>query len=365
LFSASTFFDQVVSKFKKIQLFNATDDLFEMESYLKNWFKYLKSFIIILLLLKFISANDDFQCELPCVALSSITELDLKSGSVSQYHDGSVHPQIQCIDGDICDDISEVYEVVCFNNGLTGRGEVDWSCEVDVPDDLMVTAVYPLCEGYRNENDRNYAYVNSCVAKVSVIKTSSGLPMLQDYAGDFVILFLFVLICMGSCYYFGLRRRRGQVFEVINAHASIVTKPYYQQQQNITIIDEHGYGQGQPQNVTIIEERGRGRTLSAPRNFTPIEERGRKRSLSGSRNDAPVGAYYGSQGNNSLFSPSTPRNVQHQAKPALSDYSPADSHYAINMSSNQESNGIFGGWFSPKSSNANSSDHHDRSNEFR
>jgi hypothetical protein len=306
------------------------------------------NYLIFILVLQQVFSNDIFVCESPCVALESLQELDFNSGSVSQYSDGNVSPQIQCIDGDICDDILKVNEVVCFNNGLTERGEVDWSCEVDMPENLMVTAVYPLCEGYRNENDRNYAYVNSCVAKVSVMKMPSELPLLGD-DGDDIIFYLIVICWLFCCAYScGVMRRQRESntgYYADNTYSSerpyneqmFYSQPYYQQpnQTNVTVIeDRHGYGYSQPENITVIEEHERVRQ----NNFT--------------YNNAAAGAYYGGQAAGTFFSPSAPPpppNVQHHKPPGQSD----GMHHATGSSSNaRHSGGLFSDWFSGDSSSS-------------
>jgi hypothetical protein len=93
-----------------------------------------------------------FYCTDPCVALSSIDSLTFRQNNYVSYTDGTVYPQLDCIEGNVvlvfrkqcqvscyyllgngCDQASQIKAVTCYNVGNDNEGYVKWSCEADIP----------------------------------------------------------------------------------------------------------------------------------------------------------------------------------------------------------------------------------------
>lgn len=68
-------------------------------------------------------------------------------------------PQFECIGGNSQYKISEIESIRCMNKGW--RHYIDWKCEDKLHENLEISNVNMICEGYDNDDDE-YILFNSC-----------------------------------------------------------------------------------------------------------------------------------------------------------------------------------------------------------
>ena len=87
-----------------------------------------------------------------------------------KYNDGSFHPQLQCVEGEACNDPDIVLKTVqCSNDGPDANGLPMWTCSTDVEEPMEFGYTNPHCQSCSKESgSKGDIFPDRCVLQFSL-----------------------------------------------------------------------------------------------------------------------------------------------------------------------------------------------------